>query len=103
MIYTGHCAKVDFQKSSSIKLMSLMNQTKEKSPKQNVVFFSILFAACILGSIGIFIFAVGLETGNRIVNFTMTTLIENAAAILVLFGLFNAFVLGIYLKNKKKG
>ena len=77
--------------------------TKEKSPQQNVVFFSILFAACILGSIGIFIFAVGLETGNRIVNFTMKTLLENALVILVLLGLFNAFVLGMYFQNKKKG
>src|SRR5690242_4813612 len=103
MIYTGHCAKVDIQKSKQIKTMSQGNrQSKETSPKQNIVFFTILFAACILGSIGIFIFAVGLETGNRIVNFTMQTLIENAMVILALFGIFNALVFWIYLKNKKK-
>ena len=81
----------------------MTTQPSEKTPKQNVVFFTILFTACILGSIGIFIFAVGLETGNRIVNFTMKTLIENVMIILVLFGTFNAVILGIYLKNKKKG
>jgi hypothetical protein len=76
---------------------------QEKSPKQNAVFFAILFTACILGSIGIFIFAVGLETGNRIVNFTMKTLIENAAIVFILFGIFNLIVFGIYVKSKKKG
>ena len=79
------------------------NQLEEKSPKQNIAFFTILFAACILGSIGIFIFAVGLETGNRIVNFTMKTLIENAMIVFILFGLFNAVVVWVYMKNKKKG
>ena len=67
-----------------------------------IVFFTILFTACILGSIGIFIFAVGLETGNRIVNFTMRALIENAAMVFVLFGIFNALVLWVYASNKKK-
>jgi hypothetical protein len=68
-----------------------------------VIFFTILFAACILGSIGIFMFAVGLETGNRIVTFTMRSLIENASVIFILFGVFNAFVFWFYLKNKQKG
>ncbi|MBI3601975.1 MAG: hypothetical protein HY209_03685 [Candidatus Omnitrophica bacterium] len=65
------------------------------------IFFTILFAACILGSIGIFIFAVGLETGNRIVNFTMKALIEHATAVLVLFGIFNIIVFCIYVKVRK--
>jgi hypothetical protein len=83
--------------------MSQGTNTQEKSPQQNVVFFTILFTACILGSIGIFIFAVGLETGNRIVNFTMKSLIEHAAIVLTLFGLFNVVVFLVYLKHKKKG
>lgn len=83
--------------------MSQGTQSPEKSPKQNIVFFTILFTACILGSIGIFIFAVGLETGNKIVNFTMKTLIENAAIVFILFGVFNAIVFWIYMSNKKKG
>ena len=70
---------------------------------RHLVFFTILFAACILGSMGIFIFAVGLETGNRVVNFTMKTLIENATVILLLFGLFNLIVFWVYLTHKKKG
>ena len=80
-----------------------IHQSQEKSPKQNVVFFTILFAACILGSVGIFIFAVGLETGNRIVNFTMKSLIENALVVFILLGIFNAIVFWVYLKYKKKG
>jgi hypothetical protein len=79
------------------------NQPSEKTSKQNVVFFAILFTACILGSIGIFVFAVGLETGNRIVNFTMKTLIENVVVILILFGIFNAIIFWIYMTHKKKG
>lgn len=67
-----------------------------------IIFFTILFTACVLGSIGIFIFAVGLETGNRIVSFTMRSLLENATAVFVLFGIFNALVFWIYMKNKKK-
>ncbi len=65
------------------------------------IFFTILFAACILGSVGIFIFAVGLETGNRIVNFTMKTLIEHATVVFVLFGIFNALVFWVYMKGRK--
>ena len=68
---------------------------------RHIVFFTVLFTACILGSIGIFIFAVGLETGNRIVNFTMKTLIENATVVLLLFSLFNVVVFWVYLKGRK--
>lgn len=67
-----------------------------------IIFFTVLFTACVLGSVGIFIFAVGLETGNRIVSFTMQTLLENATVVFVLFGIFNTIVFWIYMKNRKK-
>lgn len=80
-----------------------MNQLQDKSPQQHAVFFTILFTACIVGSIAIFLFAVGLETGNRIVNFTMRTLLENSLIVVGLVIVFNAAVFLVYLKNKKKG
>ena len=72
----------------------------EKS--RHFVFFSILFVACILGSIAIFVFAVGMETGNNIVNDTMTMLIRNSIWVLLLFGTFNACVWLIYRQQRRK-
>lgn len=80
-----------------------MNQSKDKSPQQHAVFFTILFTACMVGSVGIFFFAVGLETGNRVVNFAMRTLLENAMIVVGLVAVFNVAVFMVYLKNKKKG
>lgn len=68
-----------------------------------MVFCTFLFITCLVGSIAIFVFAVGLETADPIINHVMTVLIENAVLVVAAFGLFNSFLLWSYFRNKKKG
>lgn len=74
----------------------------QKPTLANSIFFTILFISCLLGSIGIFIVAVGIETGNRIVVDTMTKLIANAGWVIALFGIFNVCVWLVYRKGLKR-
>ncbi len=74
----------------------------QKPTLQNIVFFIFLFVTCVLGSIGIFIFGVGMETGNRIVSDVMTLLVANAGWVFGLFGLFNVMIWLIYRKGRRQ-
>ena len=73
-----------------------------KSTAHNFVAFMIMFASCIIGSIAIFCFAIGMETGNRIVTSMMAALVEHAAYVIGLFILFNIVIIGMYWKRKGK-
>jgi hypothetical protein len=73
---------------------------ESRPPAHNLLMFIIMFSLCIIGSIGIFVFAVGMETGDKIVESMMTSLIEHAAYVIGLFVLFNLLILGMYWKRK---
>ena len=73
-----------------------------KPLKQNIVFFTVLFASCIIGSIAIFLFGVGMETGNPIVRNCMKVLVENVFWVMAGFVLFNALIFWIYRLGKRR-
>ena len=45
---------------------------------RHTLVFTWMFTACLAGSVAIFMFAVGMETGNKIINQAMAALIEHA-------------------------
>ena len=71
-------------------------------PKQNIVLFTVLFVSCIVGSIAIFLFGVGMETGNPIVRNVMTVLVENVFLVLAVFVLFNVLMFWLYRLGRQK-
>lgn len=73
-----------------------------KSKLYNAVMFSIMFIACLIGSVAILVIAVGLETGNKIVNGMMQSLVEYAFYVIAAFVFFNIFVFWVYSKNSKR-
>ena len=73
-----------------------------KPLKQNIVCFSVLFVSCIVGSIAIFLFGVGMETGNPIVRSVMKVLVENVFLVLAAFVFFNALMFWVYRLGKRK-
>ena len=75
---------------------------KPTSNKQNTVFFTVLFTACIAGSIAIFLFGVGMETGDPIVRNVMKVLLKNTFLVMVAFVLFNAAILWTYWLRKQR-
>ena len=76
-----------------------MNPPKTKTFK-DFIFFLTLFVVCIVGSIGIFIFAVGLESGNAIVVGAMKALLDNFYLIFFSLLLFNLFIFLIYKRKR---
>lgn len=64
----------------------------------DILFFLSMFVACVGGSIGIFVFAVGLEIAHPIVEDMMKALLEHAGIILGLFVLFNLVIYAIWAK-----
>ena len=72
-----------------------------KPLKQNIVLFTVLFVSCIIGSIAIFLFGVGMETGNPIVRNVMKVLVANVFWVLAGFVLFNALMFWIYRLGKR--
>ena len=72
-----------------------------KPSRQNIIFFTVMFAACIIGSVAIFLFAVGIEVGDPIIRTVMEVLVKNFALVLVAFGAFNAAVFGAYWLRQK--
>ena len=68
----------------------------------NFIFFTALFSACIIGSIAIFLFGVGMETGDPIVRHVMEVLVANALLVIITFVLFNALMFWIYRLGKRK-
>ena len=68
---------------------------------RDLIFFTVLFLACIIGSIAIFLFGVGMETGDPIVRNVMKVLVANSFWVFVAFMLFNAAVFGTYRLRKK--
>ena len=63
--------------------------------------FAFMFTACLVGSVAIFIFAVGMETGNNAINQMMRSLVDNVMWVLAAFVFFNVFMFLIYFRNKK--
>jgi len=78
-------------------------QSEEKTSRYQFVFFVVLFIACVLGSISVFIFPMSLIKGNHLIHITKKDFIENLGGVVLLFGVFNVIVFCIYLMNKKKG
>jgi hypothetical protein len=72
---------------------------KKFSPKE-LAFFLFLLVLCVAGSIGIFWFAVGIESGNRIMEGFMRSLLDNAVAIVAVLLLFNLFLVFWFSKKR---
>lgn len=68
---------------------------------KDVVTFILMFAVCIVGAVGIFVFAIGLENGNRVVNQAMQTLIDNAWSVIIFLVFINVVVLAVWRFKKK--
>jgi hypothetical protein len=77
-----------------------MSAVYKKVTVQEIWFFVFLFVLCAAGSVGIFLFAVGMENGNRIVRAFMQSLLNNAVGIVVTLILFNIF-LALYYSRKR--
>ena len=72
------------------------------SAARNFCMFALMFVTCLLGSVAIFVFAVGMETGNKVSNAMMSYLVANATLVLAAFVFFNVFVFFVYTCNKNK-
>ncbi len=79
-----------------------MTKPQPQNPIRHLITFSVMFIACLLGSAAIFIMAVGLETGNPIINNVMRLLIDNAIWVFGAFGIVNLMIWLIYQKQKGK-
>ena len=75
-----------------------MTESKPKNWK-DLIFFTFLFVVCIAGSVGIFLFAVGLDTGHPIVVGAMKALLENFYLVFFSLLFFNVILFYIY-KNR---
>ena len=78
-----------------------MNSPKPKNLK-DIIFFAAMFVLCILGSIGIFIFAVGIESGNRIIVGAMQSLLDNFYLVFFSLLFFNVVIFYIYKQNRSQ-
>ena len=76
--------------------------TPQSNRTKDLFFFIFLFVLCLLGSIGIFFVAVGLENGNRIVEGAMKALLAHALWIFALFILLNIALVLLYTWQKAK-
>jgi hypothetical protein len=74
-------------------------QYKKVTPRE-IVFFAFLLILCVAGSVGIFWFAVGVESGNRIMEGFMRSLLDNAVGIVGILLLFNIFLVLYYSKKR---
>jgi hypothetical protein len=72
----------------------------KKVTPRDILFFAFLIVVCVLGSAGIFWFAVGIESGNRIMEGFMRSLLGNAVGIVVALLLFNIFLVFFYSKKR---
>ena len=72
-----------------------MNQPKPKNIG-DLIFFIFLFATCIAGSVGIFLFAVGMESGHPIVVGAMKALLDNFYLVFFSLLFFNVVIFYIY-------
>ena len=77
-----------------------MTQPKPKNIK-DLIFFICLFLICIAGSVVIFLFAVGIESGHPIVVGAMKALLENFYLVFFSLLFFNVILFYIY-KNRNK-
>ena len=79
----------------------MMSQTSYKkiTPK-DALFFAFLLAVCVVGSVGIFWFAVGIENGNTIMKNFFKALLDNAVGIVIILLLFNLFLVVYYSKKR---
>ena len=80
------------------------NSMDQRQRVSDFLFFLFLFVACLLGSFGILIFAVGLETGNKIIQTVMQSLLDQASVVIILFLVFNLIIVGFYkiMVSKRK-
>ena len=76
-----------------------MNPPKPKNLK-DLIFFATLFFICIVGSIGIFLFAVGLDAGHPIVVGAMKALLDNFYLVFFSLLFFNVLIFYIYKQRK---
>jgi hypothetical protein len=72
---------------------------KKFTPKE-LAFFVFLLVLCAAGSIGIFWFAVGVESGNRIMEGFMRSLLHNAVAIVIILLMFNILLVWFYSRKR---
>jgi hypothetical protein len=76
-----------------------MTQPYRKFTPKDLVFFVFLLIVCVIGSVGIFWFAVGVESGNRIIEGFMKSLLNNAVGIVAVLLLCNVFLVLYYKKR----
>ena len=72
----------------------------KKITSKDAVFFILLFILCVVGSIGIFWFAVGIENGNVIMKNFLRSLLDNAVGIVAALLLFNVFLVFYYSRKR---
>ena len=71
-----------------------------KFTSKDLIFFLFLLLLCVAGSVGIFWFAVGVESGNRIIQGFMGSMLHNAVGIVGVLLLFNIFLVVYYSKKR---
>ena len=72
----------------------------KKFTTKDAIFFAFLFVVCVAGSIGIFLFAVGIENGNAIIKTFLKSFLDNAIGIVGALLLFNIFLAVYYSKRR---
>jgi hypothetical protein len=72
-----------------------------KITAKELLFFVFLLVVCVVGSVGIFWFAVGVESGNRIIKGFMQSLMGNAVGIVAVLLVFNILLVVYYSKVLK--
>lgn len=72
----------------------------KKFSTRDALFFMFLFIVCVIGSVAVLWFAVGVENGNRIVKDFMRALLDNAVGIVAALILFNVFLVFYYSKKR---
>ena len=78
-----------------------MAQPRKKSLK-DLIFFLSLFFICMIGSVGIFVFAVGLETGHPIIIAAMRSLMDNFYLVFFSLLFFNVAIFYLYKQSQSK-
>ena len=79
----------------------MTTQPKPKNIK-DLIFFVFLFLVCIIGSVGIFLFAVGIETGHPIIIAAMRSLLDNFYLVFFSLLFFNGVIFYLYKQGQPK-
>lgn len=74
----------------------------KKFSTKDAIFFLLLFVLCLAGSVAVLWFAVGVESGNLIIQDFLRSLLDNATGIVIALMGFNILLVLYFSKHRSK-